>query len=168
MKLSKGFVLPSPIMVLGGTSLVFCLSTFFCYQLYQGAVNDYNTLKTSTEAQQAVLKAEHLQVQTQMAKEAQELARGWEEAKRLYHSSVSGRLSVQQPSCDKKVLRSSSTPGLKLDATTLESTPSASEVITPKLCETLLNDSIRDTAQVIWLQQDAIKRHEASKVNNND
>lgn len=157
----RGFVLPSPMMLLGGVALAFSLSTLMFYRLYQGAVDDFAHFQAAVEAEQNALKAENDARHAAMVAAAANLARGWDDALRNSRSKPS---SVRvQSDCGAREMQALPAPPRKPDGSPAELRLNAERTITTSECETRLNKSFEASAQVLWLQQWAKDQHNASK-----
>jgi len=152
----RGFVLPSPTMLMAAVIIGLSISNLLFFNLYRSTEHEYSDFKTRVASESELLRSEnerklqevtavHRQVEHDYAKARAALATG-------------PRVVRVRESCSGTgILPTLTSPAQGLDATTEVGTVSAEQ------CEAIANDGIADATQLMWLQQWVTQTHEASK-----
>ena len=121
----------------------------------------YYDFKSAVEAEQAQLKADADAARVESERVARDSADGWGAAVDYWRNHPR-TVTVRVPAtCDSTGLRSVPTAAPGLDAAAVEQGHS-SEVDVAE-CEARLNNAVRDAAQLIHLQNWAVKQHEVKR-----
>ena len=158
----RGFVLPSPTMIMAAVIIGLSISNLLFFNLYRSTANEHAQFKADVSAAQEAVRldnerklqevtAVHRQVEHDYAKARAALAAG------------SRVVRVRESCSGTGILPGVPTAALKPDAAAVEPTLSASVSITAEECEQVANDAVMDAAKLAWLQAWVISTHEASK-----
>ena len=156
----RGFILPSPMMLMAGVSLALGLSTFMFYRLYQGAVDDYANFKSTVEAHQEQIRIDNDRKLAAAAHVNATAQAGWKSA--VAELDKHKRIRVQPVRCP-GAMPALSTAAVGLNVTSQELRSDTAVSITVEQCETVANNASYDAAQVVHLQSWITNQVEAMK-----
>ena len=157
----RGFVLPSPTLIMAGVIIALSLSNVLFINLWQGAKDDFITYRAQVEAAQ-----EHVRIENKRKLDAlvvinDRLAAGWDDA--LVALRAAPRIRVRQPDRCPGTLPAVPSPSREPDAPAAEP-PSGSPIsLTAEACEQVANDAVIDTANLVWLQEFVRQQHEVTQ-----
>ena len=158
---NRGFILPSPLMLVGGVALAFGITTLMFWRLYSGTLSEYQTFRAGVEQAQEQIEIDNRRKLDRMAEAHERSKQGWESALAVLAAKRSAAHIRVQPDSDKgRVSSIPAAPG-KSNAATPELRPDPS--ISVAECEVRVNNAVQDAAQVVHLQAFIIKQREASK-----
>ena len=150
----RGFILPSPMLLVGGVAVIFGITTLMFARMYQGAVNDYANYKASVVAQMEQVRIDNEITLAEAHAAVKRNADGWATARAdLARSSGSFRV---RSDCDKGAVRPATAAGQVADGAAEKSAtgataPAPTEFSIPE-AESIIHDAANDAGQVIWLQ----------------
>lgn len=101
----QGFILPSPLMLVGGAALAFGITTLMFWNLYQGALNDFATYRARTEAQAEAIEAENQRILAEAKQNGAAVKAGYDNALGLLARSYNSRLNGLSASCGSSMPR---------------------------------------------------------------
>lgn len=149
----RGFILPSPLMLVGGVALAFGISTLMFWRLYAATNAEYQTFRATVVAQQEAFESAQNRRLVAMAKENERNAKGWTAA----NAALARRPPVRvQSDCGARGLSSPASPGLRLDAAATQSGVGSTGATSPEVsvsqAEQIIEKGVKDAARVLWLQ----------------
>ena len=151
----RGFVMPSPLMLVGGVALAFGISTLLFWRLYNGAIDDLATYRAQVEAAQEQVRLENERKHQELMAVNVRLESGWSNAL----DELRARPALIR-------VRPNSCPGAVPSVPTPTAVPNEAapvDTISAEQCAAFLHDGIQDAAQVMWLQDWIKQAVEATK-----
>ena len=152
----RGFVLPSPTMLMAAVIIGLSISNLLFFKLYSEVSNEYSDFKTRVASESELLRSENerkLQAVTDVARQV-----GHDYAKARAALAAGPRVVRVREACSGSgILPGVSTAAQRIDATAEAGTVSAEQ------CEAIANDGIADAQTLMFLQQWVTQTHEASK-----
>ena len=158
---NRGFILPSPLMLVGGVALAFGITTLMFWRLYSGTLSEYQTFRAGVEQAQEQNEIEYRRKLDRMAEEYARTQESWQSALAVLAAKRSAAHIRVQPDSDKGRVSAVSITAGKSDAATPELLADPS--ISVAECEVRVNNAVQDAAQVVHLQDFIVKQREASK-----
>jgi len=146
----RGFVLPSPTMLMAAVIIGLSISNVILFKLYRSEVNEYAQFKAEVHANQVAILRENEQKQAAADAALLAVSESWKRA--LDHSRRNPPVRVLHSNCDSGTGTQVTGTGLKPDATAVAGLSSAT--VDASRCEELINAGVRDAAQVLHLQAD--------------
>lgn len=146
----RGFVLPSPTLIMAGVIITLSLSNVILFKLYRSTADDYSTFKAEVLANQVAILRENEQKQAAADAALLAVSESWKRA--LDHSRRNPPVRVLHSNCDSGTSAQATGTGLKPDATAVAGL--SSTAVDASRCEELINAGVRDAAQVLHLQAD--------------
>lgn len=160
----RGYILPSPTMLLGGVAVALGISTMLFLNLYKGALNDFANFRASVEAINAQIAQDNAAKLITAIKERDANANGWLAAT----ADLDKRPVIRvQSDCGARQMRGTAPASTSTHAPAAESAPSpqpdAPTEISVTEAESTINRGLKDSAQVLWLQDYILGQQEAYK-----
>jgi hypothetical protein len=150
----RGFILPSPTMIMAGVIIALSLSNVILFKLYRSEVNEYAQFKVDVSAQQVALAREAERAKAESERINADTVAGLRASLERLRAGA-GRIVVRVPTdCGTTGLRPVPTSTSGLDAATVEREVSAQQ------CEAIANNAVFDASQMMWLQDWARKQSE--------
>ena len=152
----RGFVLPSPTMLMAAVIIGLSISNLLFFNLYRSTANEYAQFQADVSAAQEAIRLDNERKLQALAETNRQVADDYAKARAAL---VAGPrvVRVRDTCSGSGILPGVSDAAIKPDATAEAGT------IDPAQCETYLNAGIADATQLIWLQQWVTQTHEASK-----
>ena len=148
----RGFVLPSPSIVMAAFIVALSISNIVFIKLYANEVSDYAEYRTNVETQMELLRIERDKKQSEAKRTIADVSRSWASALDHVRRNANRVVRVQQPKCDSGSGTEAPRPVEGTDATASTGLPSTT--VDASRCEELINLGVRDAAQVLHLQAD--------------
>ncbi len=139
----RGFVIPSPFMLMSGAALAFGITTIMFWRLYAATSADYSEFRARVEAEQEQIDRDHKRRITELTEINASLSTQY----RLDLADLRNRPVRVLTNCDKGTVSSAPVTIERVDGT-----PKESVVITSQQCESVANDATADALKVIALQ----------------
>lgn len=160
IELSRGFVMPSPTLIMAGVIIALSLSNVILFNLYRSTVNEYSQFKADVYAQQMELAREAERVKEEAERINKETAQGWGAAVDYWRNRPP--ITVRVPTgCNPSGLRPNATSTEGLNAASAQQGFSAAVDVAQ--CEMRLNNAVFDAAKLIHLQQWVEDQHAATQ-----
>lgn len=148
----RGFILPSPTMIMAGVIVALSLSNVILFKLYRSAADEYATFKADVHAAQVAIERDNQQKRAEAEANLLAVSESWSNA--LDHARRNSPVRVLPSRCDSGTSPQAPGTGLKPDAATAEPRLSATRDVAVEECEVRLNNAVIDAAQVLHLQAD--------------
>jgi hypothetical protein len=150
----RGFILPSPTMIMAGVIIALSLSNVILFKLYRSEVNEYAQFKADVSAQQVALAREAERAKAESDRINADTVAGYRAALDRLRAG-SGRITVRVPAhCDPSGLRPVPTAAQGIDASAAE------REVSPEQCASIANNAVFDASQMMWLQDWVRRQHE--------
>jgi hypothetical protein len=150
----RGFILPSPTMIMAGVILALSISNVIFVNLYRSTADEYAQFKADVSAQQVALAREAERAKAESERVNADTVAGLRASLERLRAGA-GRITVRVPTdCNPASLRPVSTAAEGLDAATTE------RVVSAQQCEAIANNAVFDASQMMWLQDWVRKQHE--------
>ena len=156
----RGFILPSPSLIMVGVFVVLSLSNVLFFNLYRSTADDYADYRAKIRVEQQALADEAERVRVESAQISRDTAAGWAAAVDYWRKRPAVTVRVPSAACTGG-LSTTASPGLKPDAASAE--PSPSTEIDVAECASVAQGAVLDAAHVLWLQDFILRQHEAAK-----
>lgn len=157
---SRGFILPSPFILMGGVALAFGISTILFFNLWRASANELSSYIAKVEAANAQVAAENEALLAKARRDAAEIGDAHAAAMGVLARGYNSRLAGLQRSCDRATSRTFTptafgTHGLTADHRLIAGGSVAGEVAATAFEEAarqLEADSVDTTVKLIYLQ----------------
>ena len=152
----RGFVLPSPTMLMAAVIIALSISNVVFVTLYRSIVNEYSNFKSTVEKESELLRLDNERKLAEINAVTRQVESDYAKARAAL--AAGPRVVRVRSACSGTgILPTLTSPAQGLDAT------AETRTIDPAQCETYLNAGIADATQLIWLQKFILDAHEASK-----
>lgn len=157
---NRGFVLPSPFMLMGGVALAFGITTLMFYNLWRASANEFSTYVATVEATNAKIAQENAKRLAEAKQATTDVANDHAVAMGVLAKSYNSRLNGLQRACGSSATRTIASSATGTNGFTSDNRLIESGVITTQdaaaafeeAANRLEKDAAVTTVKLVYLQ----------------
>ena len=147
----RGFVLPSPTLIMAGVIIGLSISNLLFFNLYRGVADEYSAFKSTVETQSEALRLDNERKLQELAEVNRQVEKQYLDGRRRL-ADLGRTVRVQANRCE-GTMPTLSIPAQGTAGAGLKQPPRADIQLTVEQCEQVANDAVIDAMTLNALQQ---------------